>query len=565
MKRIASIILSGAMLVTTFVGASTTANATSTFCETDDNGYKFNTYHDGTAEIIGYDGSETEIVIPDTINNCTVTSICYSAFADNTTITSVTIPETVTFIDLNAFYGCTNLADITIPDSVEHINCRFDSTAYYNDDNNWEDGALYIGNHLVDTNDTIANEYKIKEGTVTVSSSAFKSCTNIVDITIPKSVRSIDCSLEDTALYYDDSKWEDGALYIDNHLVATNENIAEDYKIKDGTISISGSALSLGDIKKVTIPASVSAINKDTLFSFRTTLKEITVAEENEYYHSIDGVLIDSKTNTLLKYPAAKILENYKIPEGVKRIYEPAFYACTLKSITLPSSVQKIIRIDHNFYSPWYTCFSEEINVSEDSEYFYSKDGILFDKQSNILVKYPSMKSDTEYTIPDGVTGIYKYAFYETGLKNITIPESVEIIGGCAFALNNDLKKVTILNPDCTIYLSAFPQSKGVKIYGHKYSTAEGLAESKDFKFVSLDKANDKTDNATGFSAVINTLDSPSVKILLVVVLILLILLLIIKRLGNKKRNDKKMINAETNTAINNNINTEITLDSLNL
>ena len=53
-----------------------------------------------------------------------VMSIDSKAFANNTTLTSVTIPDSVTSIDSYTFSGCTNLTSITIPDSVTEIGWR---------------------------------------------------------------------------------------------------------------------------------------------------------------------------------------------------------------------------------------------------------------------------------------------------------------------------------------------------------------------------------------------------------------------------------------------------------
>ena len=49
-------------------------------------------------------------------------SIDSKAFANNTTLTSVTIPNSVTSIGGGAFVGCTSLTSITIPNSVTSID-----------------------------------------------------------------------------------------------------------------------------------------------------------------------------------------------------------------------------------------------------------------------------------------------------------------------------------------------------------------------------------------------------------------------------------------------------------
>lgn len=65
-----------------------------------------------TVTITKYTGTESTVILPSTINSWPVTKIGEDAFQDNTTITSVTIPDSVTEIGANAFAGCTNLTSV---------------------------------------------------------------------------------------------------------------------------------------------------------------------------------------------------------------------------------------------------------------------------------------------------------------------------------------------------------------------------------------------------------------------------------------------------------------------
>ena len=81
---------------------------------------------------------------------CELIIISYEAFAGCSNLGSITIPDGVTTIGDNAFNDCSSLATITIPDSVTSIgSSAFYNTAYYNDEQKWENGVLYIGNHLI--------------------------------------------------------------------------------------------------------------------------------------------------------------------------------------------------------------------------------------------------------------------------------------------------------------------------------------------------------------------------------------------------------------------------------
>ena len=82
----------------------------------------------GGVTITNYTGPGGAVNIPATINGLPVTGIGDSAFANNHSLTSVTIPAGVTGIGQNAFSDCIGLTSVTIPPGVTNIG---DSAFYF--------------------------------------------------------------------------------------------------------------------------------------------------------------------------------------------------------------------------------------------------------------------------------------------------------------------------------------------------------------------------------------------------------------------------------------------------
>lgn len=80
--------------------------------------------NDSTVHSNGYNGANTEIVIPSTYKGKPVTTIGPHAFASNSTITSVYIPESITVIKNDAFSLCSSLTSINLPEGLTTIEER---------------------------------------------------------------------------------------------------------------------------------------------------------------------------------------------------------------------------------------------------------------------------------------------------------------------------------------------------------------------------------------------------------------------------------------------------------
>ena len=84
----------------------------------DTNVFTYEMRDDGTVTITGYQGAETALDIPSTVDNYVVSAIADHAFEANWDITSVTLPSGLSEIGEGAFMDCGNLTSVTIPDTV---------------------------------------------------------------------------------------------------------------------------------------------------------------------------------------------------------------------------------------------------------------------------------------------------------------------------------------------------------------------------------------------------------------------------------------------------------------
>lgn len=154
--------------------------------------------------------------------------------------------------------------------------------------------------------------------------------------------------------------------------------------------------------------------------------------------------------------------------------YETSEYNGSATTLTIPSTVNglpvtgigsyllngtsvKTLNISANIESFYYYGLNGEaltaINVDSANPYYTSKDGVMYNKDMTKLVKFPTARDASNYTFPQSVTEVGRYAFaWCMGTRSMVIPETIDTINDFAFYLCPNLSSITIMNPQCDIY-----------------------------------------------------------------------------------------------------------------
>ena len=86
--------------------------------------YTYTVDDNGNATITSYNGSETNLVVPSSLDGYTVSAIGENAFSNAIELEEVNIPNSVTEIGAKCFMNCTSLKSISIPDGVKEIGSQ---------------------------------------------------------------------------------------------------------------------------------------------------------------------------------------------------------------------------------------------------------------------------------------------------------------------------------------------------------------------------------------------------------------------------------------------------------
>ncbi len=419
MKKILIYLLTIATVLTLVVGL--------TSCGKGDDELEFTLSDDGTYYIVTGIGEDARgsVVIPSEHDDLPVKEIGASAFVDNISITSITVPDTVETIGKYAFANCVVL------ESVE-----------------------------------------LSEGLKNIEESAFRNCSKLQSISLPDSLETMG-----ELSFYLCRSMKTASIGSGLEIIPDNAfrgcNSLEFVNIPDGVTSIgSGAFYYCLSLNSISIPASVSNIGDKAFYNCRK-LAEITVDPDNEWYTSYDDNLYTKGCKKLIQYAVGRTDTFYIVPEELEEIGASAFYGCA----TFIDSADKANFSNYYLTSIYYTKSQDDWNnlviggdnpvldstinkklsfkydISVGLEFTLSDDGTHY-----ILTGIGTCEDNDIFIINiyDGypVTEIAEGALENcVNIESIIIPGSITSIGERAFAGCLNLSSITVDKTN-TVYSS---------------------------------------------------------------------------------------------------------------
>ena len=372
---------------------------------------------DGVNTLLEYLGNDTEIVLPDNYNGENYV-IGAEAFYNNTSITSIVIPNSVTSIADNAFGGCTNLKKVELNTTTVE---------------NWFSGYTSI------------KEIVTGSSVTSIAGGAFSGCTNLASLTVGSKVASIGTNAfngcgnivkvfwlgntppagyeqlsgkinyvannqytnltgEVVVSQFLSSKFEiDGTVYVPTSL-ADRTCCIVDYDILsdvsdvaiEETVSYQGVSLKVQDIKPYS-------------FYAKENLETVTFAH--------DGGIGTSA------FEGCDSLENVEIPHTVTFVGDHAFRSCTKLTDAKINNRETVLPLGMQLFA----------NTAIESLYIDSK--ISYEESDRKISPFSENCTLKSVVITNAESNIYDYEFYNcTALESAVVGDGVEKIGRWAFS-----------------------------------------------------------------------------------------------------------------------------------
>lgn len=415
--------------------------------------WEYTAYDDGTAMIIGYSGNADTADVPSELDGHTVTVLKIFSFNGHNELNTVNIPPTVTSIyeesEQDYEFGIKEF----IVDELSVDLYSVDGVIFSKDMSKLI--AYPMGNERT--------EYAVPEGVSRIYPRAFYRAKNLVTVSFPDSFEAFN------------TRSFEGCSSLNTVKLAKTFSV-EEFLSQDFYSSFIGC----------------------------DSFEQIDIEKGGEY-ESVDGVLYSSDKTALALYPRGKKDRSYTVPSGVEEIMSGAFSGSLyLEQVIIPDSVGEIgvsafkdcaalsdVQLPDSIMTLPLECFEgcaslksvdfpegltyidmyafkdsgiesvyitdniltvgsgayfgcnrlTEFTVSDNSQDFYVKDGVLY--QDRVIISYPAGKKDKAFVIPDD-TEYLTYDLFNGNkyLEEVTLSDNITEIEEEAFLGCTALKKL---------------------------------------------------------------------------------------------------------------------------
>lgn len=389
-----------------------------------------------------------------------LSSINQYAFYDCKSLTSALLPEGLTSIGNYAFSKCTGLLSITIPDNCTSIGINAFSNCT---------GVtfLHLGNSLSNIgteafyNCTGISSVAFPEGLKVLNNGIFGDCTGLEEITIPESVMMINenafrgCTSL-SAVHVDEKNsvfYESDGMIIKRSpatVVLCPRGKTGECTVPEGVTSIgAGAFMDCSSLTSVLLPESLVSIganafkNCSSLETIRIP-KDVSEVGENAF----DGCS-GLKTTYILKdgYVKKWFWENGYYGKLIEYI---VYIAAPIEDFTFEAIDENSCKITG------YTGQGGNIELPAQNG-----EGVAVTAIGDNAFKQNS--TITAVKLPEGITEIGSYAFYDCKLTELVLPQGLLSIGSSAFNGCYFLAELVIPDTVSVIGSSAFSNCHGLK------------------------------------------------------------------------------------------------------
>lgn len=467
-------------------------------------GFRFYVNENNEAVITRYVGTESNVIVPETLDGFKVTALGKLSFSkdyhdtadENTThpnnqIISISLPETLTEIGRSAFAGNTALETINIPSSLSEIpdECFLYCNSLENID--IPQSIKKIGNSAFERCLSLKRVF-IHEGIKEIGDEAFRGCYSLETVEMPgvekigqrafehcSELIGIICSENLTYIgsrAFVNCKFESVDLSTVTYIGEAAFSICYSLKsviLNDSLEHLESSVFyNCNSLEYIQLPSSLVSIGSSCFSS--SGLKEVKFNNNLKIIHGHAFALCFD-------------LEDVVLPESIEEIRNRAFYRCSsIESINIPENT-KVLGY-HAFArcaeltTVYFNAENCKVSDSTHEEEYVPEDW------TTASPFYPS--KITNIIFGENVTAISSnsetYGTFENcdTLQSVTIPDTVEEIGTAAFKNCTSLETAVIPESVTEIADDAFDGCDNLIIYcadtsyACTYAMARGIAVS---------------------------------------------------------------------------------------